>query len=115
MILDEVCGALRPCRWSYDRRVAGVVSGAGEYRPALVLDRRPGQTGRVPIALLGKVCCKVDATHGPVEVGDLLTIGYAGPCDAGRRPGSGVRAVIGKALGSFAQGRGLVPVLVALQ
>ena len=58
----------------YDRRVAGVVSGAGSYRPALVLDRRPGASAsRWPLALAGKVWCWVDADFGPVALGDPLT------------------------------------------
>src|SRR5215469_9630729 len=53
----------------------GIVSGGGSYKPAIVLDKRTDNTGnkRIPIALMGKVYCKVDATHSPVEIGDLLT------------------------------------------
>ncbi len=39
VILDEQ-GCLRPAQSPYDPRVAGVISGAGDCRPALVLDRR---------------------------------------------------------------------------
>jgi hypothetical protein len=100
---------------AYDRRVAGIVSGAGNYVPALILDRRD-DAGRRPLALTGKVWCKVDADCGPVEVGDLLTTsptpGHAmSATDAGRAFG----AVVGKALGSLRSGRGLVPVLVSLR
>ena len=37
--------SLATSQQAYDRRVAGVVSGAGRYRPAIVLDRRsePGE------------------------------------------------------------------------
>jgi hypothetical protein len=56
----------------YDRRVAGVVSGVGNYRPGLILGRRSG-SGRHPLALTGKVWCKVDADWASVELGDLLT------------------------------------------
>ena len=41
-------GALRECSDDYDARVAGVVSGAGAYRPALVLDPRAVQASRQP-------------------------------------------------------------------
>lgn len=80
VVLDEM-GNVRPCSKAYDKRAVGVVSGAGRFRPAIVLDRIESATDRVPIALIGKVCCKVDATVAPVEVGDLLTtsstIGHA--------------------------------------
>jgi len=100
---------------AYDTRVAGVVSGAGEFKPALVLDKKEEGRDRVTLALVGKVCCKVDATTAPVAVGDLLTTsdtpGYAMKADPQRAHG----AVLGKALRPLASGRGLIPVLVALQ
>jgi hypothetical protein len=99
----------------YDRRVAGVVSGAAGYQPAVVLDRRAG-AGRRPLALTGKVWCKIDADYAPVELGDLLTTsptpGHA--MNAGD-PRRAFGAVIGKALRSLPSGRSLVPILVALQ
>ena len=39
-------GVLLPCTDAYDRRVAGVVSGAGSFRPALTLDRRENSPHR---------------------------------------------------------------------
>src|SRR3954447_21900751 len=48
-------GLLRPSTNPYDKRVAGVVSGAGECRPAIVLGRQQADALRQPIALLGKV------------------------------------------------------------
>lgn len=101
---------------AYDRRVAGVVSGAGSCRPGIVLGRRPGAIGRPAIALVGKVYCRVDADHGTVHVGDLLvsspTPGHAMiATDATRTPG----AVLGKALRGLPAGKALIPILVSLQ
>ena len=60
--------------------------------------------------------CKVDASKGPVEIGDLLTTsateGHAMKASDHRRA---FGAVIGKALAPLATGRALIPVLVALQ
>jgi hypothetical protein len=99
----------------YDRRVAGVVSGAGSFRPGLILDRRSG-SGRRPLALTGKVWCKVDADWAPVELGDPLTTSLTpGHAMRATDPARAFGAVIGKALGSLDAGRGLVPILVALQ
>jgi hypothetical protein len=108
--------ALLPCHRAYDTRVAGIVSGAGDYRSAITLDRRESKHNRVPIALIGKTCCKVDASYSPIEVGDLLTTsptpGHAMKAtDALKAFGS----VIGKALRPLKTGRGLIPILVALQ
>lgn len=100
----------------YDKRVAGVVSGAGTYKPGIVLDSQPSQRGRKPIALLGKVFCKVDAQFGPIAVGDLLTTsstpGHAMRADD---PMKAFGAVIGKALRPLKEGQGLIPILIALQ
>lgn len=109
-------GKLAPCSAPYDRRAAGVLSGAGSYRPALVLDRREPAPDRMPLALVGKVYCKVDADHGPIAFGDLLTTSAT--------PGHAMRAsdrdrafgaVIGKALADCPAGRAMIPILVALQ
>ncbi|MFI5253243.1 MAG: hypothetical protein ACHQQQ_12530 [Bacteroidota bacterium] len=109
-------GQLRPGDESYDKKVAGVVCGAGNYRPAIVLDNQRSQTNRLPVALTGKVCCKVDAKYSPIEVGDLLTTsptpGHAmKACD----PFKAFGAVIGKALHPLRDGQGLIPILIALQ
>jgi|SRR5215212_53880 len=109
-------GHLRYSTAAYDKCVAGIVSGGGEYESAIVLDRKSSEPGRMAVALMGKVSCKVDASYGPVEVGDLLTTsdtpGHAMKVgDAARAFG----AVIGKALRPLRDGKALIPVLVALQ
>jgi hypothetical protein len=115
MVIDDD-GTLRQSETAYDRKVAGVVSGAGAFRPGIVLDQRADNEGRTIIALVGKVFCKVDADAGPIAVGDLLT--------SSNTPGHAMRvadplqafgSVIGKALRPMASGQGLLPILVALQ
>jgi hypothetical protein len=108
-------GAVRPCTEAFDTRVAGVVSGAGRYRPAIVLDRTAADR-RLPLALMGKVYCQVDASDSPIEIGDLLTtsgtVGHAMKVTDRTRA---LGCVLGKALGPLPSGRGLIPILVALQ
>lgn len=115
MVLGDA-GTLEPCSVANDSRVIGVVSGAADYRPGLILDRKSGATNRRPIALMGKVFCKVDADHGGIRAGDLLTssptVGHAMRV-TDRDAAFG--AVIGKALAPLAAGQGMIPVLVALQ
>jgi hypothetical protein len=107
--LDVAC---RP----YDRRVAGVVSGAGALRPGIVLGRVPGAAHRKPIALSGTVMCKVDASDGPINIGDPLTSSRTpGHAMAALDYGRAFGAVLGKAMASLADGRGMIKVLVALQ
>jgi hypothetical protein len=115
MVLDEN-GHLKPSSAPYDKKVAGVVSGAGNYRPGLVLDRQPGKVGRQPIALVGKAYCKVDASYSSIETGDLLTTSPTpGHAMKASDPIKAFGTVIGKALGSLGQGIGLIPVLISLQ
>lgn len=115
MVLGED-GILHQSQRAYDKGVAGVVSGAGEYKPGIVLDKQHSQQNRQPIALLGKVHCKVDANHGPIEVGDLLTTSDTpGHAMKATDPLQGFGTIIGKALRSLDRGQGLIPILVALQ
>ena len=109
-------GVLHPSQRAYDRRVAGVVSGAGDYKPGIVLDKQQSSTPRRPIALLGKVYCKVDATFGEIAIGDLLTTSPTpGRAMKADDPVKAFGTVIGKALRPFKEGQGLIPILIALQ
>ena len=115
VVIDDA-GKLRESQSPYDKRVAGVVSGAGEYRPAIVLDRRASSEGRASVALVGKVYCKVDADPAPIAVGDLLTTsGRPGFAMKAADPAQAFGAVIGKALRPLRAGQGMIPILVALQ
>ena len=93
--------------------VAGVVAGAGRFRPAIILDGALTDASGVAVALVGKASFKVDATYGAVGVGDLLTTsatpGYAMRV-ASRTCAIG--AIVGTALQALPSGMGLIPVLV---
>ena len=109
-------GALSESQKAYDKCVAGVISGAGDYKPGIVLDKRQTSGNRQPIALLGKVFCKVDAQFGAIEVGDLLTTSPTpGHAMKTSDPFKAFGAVIGKALRPLTDGQGLIPILIALQ
>ena len=101
---------------TYDTRVAGVIS----EKPGLVL----GESGenKVLVATTGRVRVKVDASRGPIRIGDLLvtsdTPGLAmksEPVTLGgiqiHRPGT----LIGKALEPLERGSGSILVLLSLQ
>lgn len=115
LVIDDA-GNLRESSTAYDRRVAGVVSGAGSLGPGMVLGRRPGAEDRKPVALIGKVRCKVDADCGAIAVGDMLTTAdRRGHAMRAADPQLAFGAVIGKALAPLKAGRGMIPILVALQ
>jgi hypothetical protein len=116
MVLTEQEGFLQPSAEMYDKRVIGIVSGARNYRPGLILDRQQSSSDRSPIALVGKVYCKVDADISPIQIGDLLaTSSTPGHAMSASDPVRAFGAVLGKALGSLKSGKGLISVLVALQ
>ncbi|MBE0567845.1 MAG: hypothetical protein IH621_17965 [Krumholzibacteria bacterium] len=109
-------GDLRLSDEAYDRKVAGIVSGADGVRPGLLMGQRgTAADGAHPVALTGRVYCKVDATFGPIRPGDLLTTsptpGHAMRVDD---PGRAHGAILGKAMTSLESGQGLVLVLVSL-
>jgi hypothetical protein len=116
VVVIDSAGALKQSDKAYDKRVAGVISGAGDCRPGIILGRQHVRENRMPIALLGKVYCKVDASREPIEVGDLLTTSLTpGHVMKAVDPFKAFGSVIGKALKPLADGCGLIPVLVALQ
>lgn len=108
---------LRASTRSYDQRVAGVVAGnAGSPRPGIILGRCASAEPRLPVALAGRVACRVDATVAPIAAGDLLTTSATpGHAMKAADPGRGHGAIIGKALQSQPEGTGVIPILVALQ
>jgi hypothetical protein len=115
MVIDDE-GLLTPCRKAYDTRVVGVISGAGDYRPAVVLDRHESLQERAAVALVGKAYCKIDAKYGAIQIGDLLTTSLTAGCAMkARDPVLAFGAVIGKALRPMATGQGRIPILIALQ
>ena len=115
MVIDQD-GKLRQSNMAYDKRVAGVVSGARNYKPGLVLDKRKSTSVRKSVSLMGKVYCKADSQYGSIEVGDLLTTSNTpGHAMKATDPMKAFGSVIGKALGSLNQEIGLIPILVTLQ
>lgn len=101
---------------AYDSRVAGVIS----LQPGIALGEQSEE--RVLVATTGRVKVKVDASNGPINIGDLLvTSDKTGvamksvPVEIGgvriHRPGT----LLGKALEPLAQGQGEILVLLSLQ
>lgn len=101
---------------AYDTKVAGVIS----TKPGLAL----GESGedKVLVATTGRVRVKVDATHAPIRVGDLLvtstSTGYAmksEPIVINGRSFHSPGTLIGKALEPLEKGTGEIMVLLSLQ
>jgi len=117
VIIDEDNpGQLKLSHQAYDKRVAGVVSGAGGINPGLTLTQEGVMEGGQNVALSGRVYALATAANGSIKPGDLLTTSDV--------PGHAMKAtdfvrwqgaVIGKAMSSLEKGEGLVLVLVNLQ
>lgn len=101
---------------AYDTRVAGVIS----VQPGIALGE--SGAGKVLVATTGRVKIKVDASAGPIQIGDLLVTSdkegvakKSEPISLGgvqiHRPGT----LIGKALEPLAKGTGEILVLLSLQ
>lgn len=101
---------------AYDTRVAGVIS----ERSGIALGE--GGDNKVLVATTGRVRLKVDASNGPIQIGDLLVTsdipGVAMKSEAINvggvqihRPGT----LVGKALEPLAKGHGKILVLLSLQ
>ncbi len=100
----------------YDKRVAGIVSGANGINPGIALHQEGALDQGENVALTGRVYVQADASHGIIEPGDLLTtsdtLGHAMKvADSTKAQG----AILGKAMTGLNKGRGLVLVLVTLQ
>jgi hypothetical protein len=121
VISDEEVGKLELSRQPYDKRVAGIVSGANGVQPGLRLrqdgaEHVDGKDGK-DVALTGRVWCLCDATEREIEPGDLLTTSATpGHAMVAESPDKATGAVLGKAMSRLAKGsRGHVLVLVSLQ
>ncbi|MEW6743094.1 MAG: hypothetical protein AB1486_10070 [Planctomycetota bacterium] len=117
MCIDpDAPGKLRLSRVEYDTTVAGVVSGAGGVKAGMTMSQQGELEGDHPIALAGRVYCWCDASFGAIRPGDLLTTsptpGHAMKVtDHSRANG----AILGKAMSSLSEKKGLVLAIVALQ
>lgn len=113
----EKPGELIMSNKAYDKAVAGIISGANGVQSGIMMKQDGSAAdGNVPVALMGRVYCWADASYGSIEPGDLLTTsdsyGHAMKAtDYAKAQG----AIIGKAMSSLKEGKGLVLVLVTLQ
>jgi hypothetical protein len=109
---NEVMASLH----AYDTAVAGVVS----HKPGVILGE--AAKNKEQIATSGRVLVYVDATKGPIKVGDLLVTSEkpgvamrSEPIDVAgvkmHRPGT----IVGKALQPLEKGEGEILVLLSLQ
>ena len=116
VIDDENPGKLMRSTKAYDKRVAGMISGAGNIRPGITLTQNGNIKVGQHIALSGKVYVLATTENGPIKPGDLLTTSnIAGYSMKATDRKNLVGSVIGKSMSSLEKGEGLILVLVNLQ
>ncbi len=113
---EENPGQLKLSDRAYDNRVAGILSGANGVNSGILLKQQGFNADGQNVALSGRVYALADASYGAIRPGDLLTSSdTAGHCmrvtDHARAQG----AIIGKAMSTLKEGKGMVLVLVSLQ
>jgi hypothetical protein len=100
---EQVVKSTKP----YDTAVAGIIS----TEPAMVIGKSDTET---PLALAGRVLCKVSAENGPIHRGDLLTTAST-PGHAMKATEPTIGTILGKAMGELESGTAVITVLVTLQ
>lgn len=116
VIDEEHPGKLKLSTEAYDRRVAGIISGAGGVNTGLSLSQHGVMEGDQHVALTGRVYVQADASNGPIKPGDLLTTSATpGRAMKVTEPARAQGATLGKAMSALKDGTGLVLALVTLQ
>ena len=110
-------GGLKISNEPYDKKVAGIISGANGVRPGMIMAQTGSEAdGAHPIALAGRAYCWADADYGSIEPGDLLTTSTTpGHAMKVSDRSKGYGRTIGKAMTPLESGKGMVLVLISLQ
>ena len=103
---------------AYDKKIAGVISGANGIRPGMMMGHKGTVAdGEHPVAITGRVYVMAEALNKAIEPGDLLTTSaIAGHAMKATNHKKAQGAVIGKAMSKLAVGtKGMVLVLLGIQ
>lgn len=119
MAVAGPAGRIAPSEAPYERRVVGVISGAGGLRSGTVVGTREDGSNDLPLAVSGQVYVRVCGEGGPIEQGDLLVASnLPGVAMRAADPEQAAGAVVGKALEAFhsdLRAEGLVRMMVMLR
>jgi hypothetical protein len=109
-INTEQAGALTLADTEYDKKVIGIISGANDINPGMIMGQKGSiANGEYPVAITGRVYAYATNINGEIEPGDLLTTsskpGYLMKVtDKDKAFGS----IVGKAMTSWDQEHGFV-------
>ncbi|MES2774003.1 MAG: hypothetical protein V4722_07450 [Bacteroidota bacterium] len=102
----------------YDKKIAGVISGANGVKPGMMMGHKGTVAdGEQPVAITGRVYVMAEALHNAIEPGDLLTTSaIAGHAMKAASYKKAQGAVVGKAMSKLPAGtKGMVLVLLGIQ
>lgn len=107
-------GELIVTEQAYDKKIAGVISGAKGIQPGMILAQENTiANGDTPVALSGRVYVYADASRGSIKVGDLLTSSnIVGHVMKVKRKKKAYGAIVGKAMEPLENGQDLILVLL---
>ena len=110
-------GKLMLSNKAYDKRVAGVLSGANGVKPGILMGQdNMIATGDDLVTLSGRTYVVVNDEGGKIQVGDLITTSsVSGEAMRAKKNKKAQDAVIGKAMTPMTGDKGYVLVLVNLQ
>jgi hypothetical protein len=116
VIDSEHPGKLKRSTHAYDKKVAGIVSGANGIKPGISMIQEDMLEAGENVALSGRVFVKAETSAGAIEPGDLLTTSSKPGCAMKAADHSQAQgAILGKAMTGLTDGEGMVLVLVTLQ
>lgn len=102
---------------AYDKKVAGIISGANGIKPGMMMGHKNTiADGEYPVAISGRVYVMAEALKHSIKPGDLLTTsdleGYAMKATNNKKA---VGSVIGKAMSRLENGKGMILVLLSIR
>ncbi len=115
---DKNEGKLVVSNTTYDKKVAGVISGANGIKPGMMMGHKNTiANGSLPVAITGRVYVKAEALNSAINPGDLLTTSaIAGHAMKAANTKKATGTIIGKAMTGLQKGKqGMVLVLLSIQ
>ncbi len=110
-------GKLMLSKEAYDRKIAGVISGANGVKPGILMGQENSIAhGDELVTLSGRTYVKANTSNGAINVGDFITSSkVSGQAMRATKRRKLRGAVIGKSMTTLEEGEGFILVLINLQ
>ena len=113
-INTQKAGALTLSNTAYDKKVIGIISGANDVRPGMIMGQKGSiADGEYPVAITGRVYAYATNVNGKIEAGDLLTTSTkAGYLMKATDKEKAFGSIVGKAMTTLDEESGFVLVVI---